>query len=132
MTADFMGVMRQLSQLLCCDKGGARDKTQGAQPARLICYYDLSDEVVMRQLEFRRSRKMERELSSSSLTSLGMVSEDLELPLEKMHPVPPPTVDMKKVNSVPSMPDLNPSVKRSGSDPRLRHKRSHVSERTSV
>ena len=45
--------------------------------AHLICYLDgVSEELVRRQLEFRRTRKLERSASRSSLSSLDMVGED--------------------------------------------------------
>ena len=45
--------------------------------AHLICYLDgMSEELVRRQLEFRRTRKLERSASRTSLSSLDAVSED--------------------------------------------------------
>ena len=45
--------------------------------AHLICYLDgMSEELVRRQLEFRRLRKSTRDASYNSLTSLGTLSED--------------------------------------------------------
>ena len=45
---------------------------------RLKCYYDLDHELVVRQLEFRRVRKLRRDASANSLSSLGTVSEEME------------------------------------------------------
>lgn len=55
-----------------CDRPPACQIT-GAAP--LKCYYDMNDALVMRQLEFRRMRKTARDASTTSLSSLGTVSE---------------------------------------------------------
>ena len=56
------------------------------QPAHLICYLDgVSDELVKRQLEFRRSRKLERSSTSIS-SSLDVVSEDSVLHGDSLGP----------------------------------------------
>ena len=47
---------------------------------QLKCYYDLDDQLVRRQLEFRRMRKTARDASYNSLSSLGTVGEEKLLP----------------------------------------------------
>ena len=48
--------------------------------AHLICYLDgVSEELVWRQLEFRRTRKLERSASRTSLSSLDILCEDSPL-----------------------------------------------------
>lgn len=68
---------------LCClpdetiDGIERRHMQRDAGGAHLICYLDgVSEELVRRQLEFRRTRKLERSASRTSLSSLDMVSED--------------------------------------------------------
>lgn len=64
-----------------------------APAAKLKCYYDLSDALVMRQLTFRRTRKLQRDASTNSLSSLGTLSETddsiEELLLPKVDMTPP-------------------------------------------
>jgi len=74
-------VVRCSLQLCCVPEetieGIERRHMQRDSGARLICYLDgVSDELVKRQLEFRRTRKIERSASRTSLSSLDPVSED--------------------------------------------------------
>ena len=90
MAAELFGMLGRValrcSLRLCCVpeetiEGIERRHMRRDSGARLICYLDgVSDELVKRQLEFRRSRKLERSASKSSLSSLDIVSE--ESPLE--------------------------------------------------
>ena len=72
---------------------------------RLKCYYDVSDALVMRQLEYRKMRKTARDASTNSLSSLGSLSEDLE-------------DSMPLIQATPDSSFLM-SLSRSGSDARL-------------
>ena len=66
--------------------------------AHLICYLDgVSDELVKRQLEFRRSRKLERSSSSIS-SSLDIVSEDSVLRGDSLRPA-----TLRREKSAPAM-----------------------------
>ena len=85
--------------------------------ARLICYLDgLSEDVVMRQLEFRKARKLKRDASHSSMTSLVAVSEEAELPQQ------PAKVEIPRTMSTPAMSSLVDPVRLrvSSSDERLK------------
>ena len=55
-------------RLLKCDQ----TSDAGGAP-KLTCYYDAAPDIVERQLEFRRRRKMDRDSSFNSLASLGAV-----------------------------------------------------------
>ena len=65
-------------RLLSCDRPPA---DEGGAP-KLTCYYDASPEIVERQLEFRRKRKMDRDNSYTSLASLGVVIDFLRRRIE--------------------------------------------------
>lgn len=75
---------RAALRLCRCDDGLSDELRWQQQQQRrappLVCYYSLSDELVKRQLEFRKTRRVERNASYSSLSSLATVSEDLEHP----------------------------------------------------
>ena len=69
---------KALSVLGCGDvENGAQLQLRNAK--RLVVFYDLSHQIVQRQLEFRRAREFERDTSYSSLSSLATVSEELVL-----------------------------------------------------
>jgi len=88
--------------------------------ARLICYLDgLSEDVVMRQLQFRKTRKLKRDASHSSMTSLVAVSEEAELP---QHPSTHNHFDIPRTMSTPAMSSLIDPVRlrASNSDERLK------------
>ena len=74
--------MLRASLKLCCvpeetvDSIERRHMPRDSSGAHLICYLDgVSDELVRRQLEFRKSRKIERSASRTSLSSLDIVTE---------------------------------------------------------
>ena len=60
-------------RLLGCNR--AVSSEGGSVP--LKCFYDLPPEIVERQLEFRRTRKMARDSSHNSLAALGIVMDFL-------------------------------------------------------
>mmetsp|Transcript_16534 Transcript_16534/g.33403 ORF Transcript_16534/g.33403 Transcript_16534/m.33403 type:complete len:139 (+) Transcript_16534:74-490(+) len=85
--AELLGLccrsMLRVALRLCCvpeeaiDGFERRHMQRDKGGARLICYLDgMSEELVRRQLEFRRTRKLERSASRTSLSSLDIVSED--------------------------------------------------------
>lgn len=86
--------------------GGSGSGGRSGAP-KLKCYYDVSDDLVMRQLAFRKMRKTARDASTNSLSSLGSVNEDLE---EALMPVIPTTPDSSL---------LMAGLSRNGSDARL-------------
>jgi hypothetical protein len=100
----------------CCDMDDSsglqkalREEEQRRKRAtpRLICYLDgLSDELVRRQLNFRRKRRMERDASHTSLSSLAVVSEDLEDPEDWTDWDDSEPRGMHKTMSTPSMSTL--------------------------
>jgi len=64
---------------LCCVPVDTVDHRQGGRNTRggLVLYLDgMSEDVVQRQLQFRKSRNHERSSSRTSLNSLDSVSED--------------------------------------------------------
>ena len=72
--------------------------------AHLICYLDgVSDELVKRQLEFRRSRKLERSSISIS-SSLDIVSEDSVLHGDSLRPA-----TLRREKSAPAEEGLTPA-----------------------
>jgi len=86
-TLDLLGMlgrsMLRAALRLCClpeqtiDGIERRHMQRDDGGAHLICYLDgVSEELVRRQLEFRRTRKLERSASRTSLSSLDAVSED--------------------------------------------------------
>ena len=86
-TLDLLGMlgrsMLRAALRLCClpeqtiDGIERRHMQRDDGGAHLICYLDgMSEELVRRQLEFRRTRKLERSASRTSLSSLDAVSED--------------------------------------------------------
>ena len=85
-TLDLLGMlgrsMLRAALRLCClpeqtiDGIERRHMQRDDGGAHLICYLDgMSEELVRRQLEFRRTRKLERSASRTSLSSLDAVSE---------------------------------------------------------
>ena len=93
----FFQWCRTALRICGCTEGQYNDRSA----PQLICYLDgLSDEVVKRQLQFRKARKMERDMSHSSLNSLVPVSEDLEFqPFDDR-------IGMPKTMSTPAMASL--------------------------
>ena len=79
--------------------------------ARLICYLDgMSEELVHRQLEFRKEHKMKRVASRTSMSSLSAVSESSELMLGSHGSRPKPSSAMQRTMSTPaSMSSLDGS-----------------------
>ena len=79
MEAAWFAWCRTALRLCRCDDGEQQKWQQAQQQQRrappLVCYYSLSDELVKRQLEFRKTRRVERIASYSSLSSLATVSE---------------------------------------------------------
>jgi hypothetical protein len=104
--------VRTVALRFCCVNAEQQARRE-APP--LVCYYSLGDDLVKRQLDFRRLRKSERDRSYNSLASLAVVSEE-ESPSN-------PEVLMKKVMSTPAMTNvLNDAsaVRTSSSHERLR------------
>ena len=72
-------VLLRFTLFLCgCDAPPAQtpSKTRPAAAKPITVYYDLAEDLVRKQLEFRRLRKSVRDASTTSLSSLGTVSED--------------------------------------------------------
>ena len=94
--------LRAALQLCCVPEDRievANAKWRQHRNPRLVCYLDgLSDEVVKRQLEFRKERWIQRENSNASLTSLAIVSEDDVLSVRQ---VPPEII--RKTMSTPAL-----------------------------
>ena len=94
----------RLSLRLCCVPEDTIEAVQRQhRNPRLVCYLDgLSDEVVKRQLEFRKERKIQRENSQASLASLAIVSEE-----DESHFRQTPLPDIRKTMSTPSLSSLH-------------------------
>lgn len=119
---------------LCCVPDAEIDAIERRQRksdgARLICYLDgMSEQLVARQLEFRKERRLSRVASKNSLSSLGSVSENSELLPQRM-PSGGTAPPMKRVMSTPSSMSgmsslqieprqMEPRVRNSSSDERL-------------
>ena len=107
---------------LCCFTDGTIDAFERRHRggARLTVYLDgMPDELVRRQLEFRKEHKLKRSASRSSISSLGSVSEESAVTLM----LPRATVPVLRRNmSTPAdMSSLHgaPRMRSSSSDERL-------------
>ena len=68
----------------------------------------VTEELVKRQLEFRKVRRMERDTSYTSLASLAVVSEDsTEIAFEFDATLPPMSAGMRKIMSTPALSSLH-------------------------
>lgn len=79
--------------------GCAKQPSEQGGVQQLNVYYDTTEDLVKRQLEFRKMRKTARDASSTSLSSLGVVSETDE----EIMDVYEARYNMRHVHSMPDM-----------------------------